>query len=160
MSEAPLFYQPETVRPENSVGYLINRVAQSLGRELDHRMSALGLTDAQWKPLLLLQQGTCLTAADIARYACHDTGAVTRVLDRLESKGLIQRVRSASDRRVVNLQLTEEGAQIAAEVPKILADLLNQLLVGFSAEEFALLSELLQRVLVNVRAASGEGAAQ
>ena len=53
--------------------------------------------------------GRLLPLADIARLACHDTGAVTRVLDRLESKGLIQRVRSESDRRVVNLQLTTEG---------------------------------------------------
>ena len=157
MGKSPLFYQPENVRPENSVGYLINRIAQSVGRELDHRMSALGLTDAQWKPLLLLQQGTCITAADIARLACHDTGAVTRVLDRLEAKGLIQRVRSESDRRIVNLQLTEEGAQIAVEVPKILSELLNQLLTGFSTEEFALLCNLLKRMLSNAQFINREG---
>ena len=151
------FYQAETYRPENSTGYLVSRLAQTVTRELDRRMVDLGLTDAQWKPLLLLRQGTCMTAADLSRMGCHDTGAVTRLLDRLESKGLIRRVRSAADRRIVNLELTEEGLQVSAEVPKILANLANQVLAGFSAEEFTVFRDLLGRALSNAQALSDEG---
>jgi DNA-binding MarR family transcriptional regulator len=146
------FYQPKDYRPENSVGYLVNKLAQTVAREVDNRMVDLGLTDAQWKPLLLLQQGTCSTAADISRIACHDTGAVTRLLDRLEAKTLIRRVRSAEDRRVVNLELTNEGKQVAAEVPKILANLANEVLEGFSQEEFLVFRNLLGRALNNALA--------
>lgn len=156
MSSIPDFYHADSVRPENSVGYTINRLAHALALELDRRMSAIGLTDAQWKPLLLLRQGTCITAADIARLACHDTGAVTRVLDRLEAKGLVQRIRSESDRRVIKLELTPEGEKISAEVPVILSELLNQMLTGFSAEEFALVSALLKRMLGNIQSISKE----
>jgi len=146
------FYQAETFRVENSVGYLIRRIAHTVGRELDRRMVELGLTDAQWKPLLLLQQGGCTTAADISRIACHDTGAVTRLLDRLESKGLVQRLRSAADRRVVKLELTEEGARVAAEVPRIISHLANQMLAGFSEDEFIQFKVLLNRALLNAEA--------
>jgi DNA-binding MarR family transcriptional regulator len=146
------FYLAETFRVENSVGYLVRRLAHTVGRELDRRMAELGLTDAQWKPLLLLQQGVCSTAADISRIACHDTGAVTRLLDRLESKGLVQRLRSAADRRVVKLELTEEGARVAAEVPKIIAHLANQVLAGFSEDEFIQFKALLNRALLNANA--------
>lgn len=156
MSTTPLYYNPTNVRPESSVGYLINRLGHSLARELDRRMSDIGLTDAQWKPLLLLQQGACLTAADIARHSCHDTGAVTRVLDRLEAKALIRRVRSDSDRRIVNLELTEAGSQLAAEVPVILSALLNQLLTGFSEDEFTQFNELLKRAFDNIQTLSKE----
>ena len=148
------FYQAETYRVEESVGYLVNRLAQSVGREIDRRMVDLGLTDAQWKPMLLLYQGGCSTAADFSRIACHDTGAVTRLLDRLEAKGLVQRVRSAEDRRVVNLELTEAGKKIAAEVPKIIADLANQVVAGFSPDEFTQFKALLGRALLNARALS------
>lgn len=151
------FYQAETYRPENSTGYLVNRLAQTIAREIDRRMADLGLTDAQWKPLLLLRQGTCLTAADLSRMACHDTGAVTRLLDRLEGKGLIRRVRSESDRRIVNLELTEEGLQVSAEVPKILANLANHVLAGFSPDEFTVFRDLLSRALSNVQALNDEG---
>ncbi|MBS1228059.1 MAG: marR [Proteobacteria bacterium] len=154
MTDIHPFYQAETYRVEESVGYLINRLAQTVARELDRRMADLGLTDAQWKPLLMLHQGECSTAADLSRMACHDTGAVTRLLDRLEAKGLIRRLRSAEDRRVVNLELTEAGEKIAAEVPKIIIGLANQVLVGFSPDEFAQFKDLLGRALLNARALS------
>lgn len=157
MTKVHQFYRAETFRIENSVGYLVRRLTHTLGRELDRRMAELGLTDAQWKPLLLLQQGVCTTAADISRIACHDTGAVTRLLDRLESKGLVQRLRSAEDRRVVKLELTDEGTRVAAEVPRIISDLANQMLIGFSQDEFLQFKALLNRALLNATAfESGE----
>ena len=150
------FYSAETYQVESSVGFLIKKLAQALGRELDRRMVDLGLTDAQWKPLLMLHQGGCSTAMDLARTACHDTGAVTRLLDRLEAKALVHRVRSLEDRRVVNLELTEEGKRIAAEIPGVITHLANQVLTGFSQEEFVQFRDLLGRALANARAL-GEG---
>lgn len=150
MADISSFYQVETYRVEESIGYLINRLAQTLGRELDHRMIDLGLTDAQWKPLLLLHQGKCSTAADLSRMACHDTGAVTRLLDRLEAKGLVRRQRSAEDRRVVRLELTVEGESVAGEVPKVIVQFANQVLSGFSRDEFFQFKGMLNRALDNV----------
>jgi len=152
MTNIHQFYTAETYRLEESVGYLVNKLAQTLGRELDRRMIDLGLTDAQWKPMLLLHQGGCSTAADLSRIACHDTGAITRLLDRLEAKGLIHRQRSAKDRRIVKLGLTEAGERVAAEVPKIIVQLANQVLADFSQEEFHQFRGLLDRALVNARA--------
>jgi DNA-binding MarR family transcriptional regulator len=83
--------------------------------------------------------------------ACHDTGAVTRLLDRLEAKGLVQRQRSAEDRRVIDLELTAEGKNVAGEVPKVIVQLANQVLAGFSQEEFGLFKEMLNRALLNAR---------
>lgn len=153
------FYSAETYRVESSVGFLIKQLAQTLGRELDRRMVDIGLTDAQWKPLLILHQGGCSTAMDLARIACHDTGAVTRLLDRLEAKALIHRARSSEDRRVVNLELTDEGKRIAAEIPGVISHLANQVLAGFSPDEFIQFKDLLGRALLNARAL-GEGDAQ
>jgi len=154
MTDFHSFYQAETYPMGSSVGYLVKQLAQTVGKELDRRMVDLGLTDAQWKPLLLLQQGGCTTAVDLSRIACHDAGSVTRLLDRLEAKGLVQRVRSAEDRRVVNLELTEEGKKVAAQVPKIIAGLGNEVLKGFTRDEFEQFTNLLTRALANARAVS------
>ncbi|HTH40974.1 MAG TPA: MarR family transcriptional regulator [Rhodocyclaceae bacterium] len=152
MSDVKKFYNQENWRMEDSVGYLVKRLSMVVTRELDRRMDALGLTDAQWKPLVVLQQGAGKTAADIARNGCHDTGAVTRLLDRLESKELIRRVRSEDDRRVMNLELTDEGRQVAEDVPKIIANLANQVLDGFSETEFRQFQDYLRRALTNAQA--------
>lgn len=152
MTSIQQFYAAETYRVEESVGFLAKSLTQLTTRELDRRMAALGLTDAQWKPLLLLQQGVGTTAADLARSGCADTGAVTRLLDRLEAKGLVRRVRSVQDRRIVNLELTEEGVRVSAEVPKIIASVANQVLEGFSKTEFLQFRDLLSRALANAQA--------
>lgn len=154
MTDLHSFYQAENYPVQSSVGYLVKQLAQTVGKELDRRMVDVGLTDAQWKPLLLLQQGGCTTAVDLSRIACHDAGSVTRLLDRLEAKALVQRVRSAEDRRVVNLELTEEGKKVAAQVPKIIAELGNEVLKGFSHDEFEQFTRLLTRALANARAVS------
>ena len=79
---------------------------------------------------------------------------MTRTLDRLEAKGLCERVRSEEDRRVVNIHLTEAGRQAAAGIPTVLCHVQNTCLEGFSTEEFETLKSLMQRVLVNASALS------
>ena len=155
MTDINQFYQAETYQVESGVGALVDQLAQTIGRELDRRMLRLGITDAQSKPLLLLHQGGCVVAADLSRMVCHDTGALTRLIDRLEAKGLLQRRRSAEDRRVVNLALTEAGGMLATEVPGVRVVLANQVLAGFSADEFLQLKDLLSRALLNARALGG-----
>ena len=50
-----------------------------------------------------------MSASDLCKGISYDAGAMTRMLDRLEGKGLIRRNRSAQDRRLMHLELTEEG---------------------------------------------------
>jgi len=151
MTNTTPHYDPANFRVDDSVGFLIRQIMVIMVTVVDERMSAHDLTDAQWKPLLMLAQGKCQTAAELARIGCQDTGAVTRLLDRIESKGLIRRVRSLADRRVVNLELTDEGTQAAAIIPHVLAETLNELLVGFDTEEVKLLKQMLSRLLDNAR---------
>ena len=70
-------------------------------------------------------------------------------LARLEAKGLLTRRRSASDRRVVELELTPQGRDLTARIPHHLARTYNDLLRGFSVEEFATLKEMLRRIVAN-----------
>jgi len=74
---------------------------------------------------------------------------MTRALDRLEAKGLVRRERSEQDRRVVNLELTDEGQRLAGVVPAVLAEVLNVHLAGFSHEEWQTLLKLLRKMIAN-----------
>lgn len=145
------FYDGEKYQLNDSIGFLMSQIVSRSSVVVDERMVAFGLTSAQWKPLLLIHKGLCRTAVELARLSNCDSGAMTRLLDRLEAKGLVQRVRSQEDRRVVNLQLTEEGERAAMVVPYVLADVLNAMLVGFSEAEAQQLKNLLQRLLENTR---------
>jgi DNA-binding MarR family transcriptional regulator len=148
---------------QDSVGYLMRRVMQSIAQQADVRLLPHGLTHGQWMPLFLLLKNGQATVATLARDLNVDPGAATRMLDRLEKKGFISRCRSTEDRRVVNVVLTEAGRQVAAEVPRTLSQVLNEHLAGFSHDEWQLLLVLLRRMLVNaeaVQAASPAAAIQ
>ncbi len=157
------FYRAEDYHAEASVGYLMRRVIVSIGQAADRRLEALGLTNAQWVPLLKLHQGQGRTVAELARECLADTGATTRLLDRLEAKGLLRRLRSTEDRRVVNLELTEEGARVAAQIPAVLCEVQNAHLAGFEKAEWQALKGYLGRILENgqaLQAQAAGGAAQ
>ena len=122
----------------------------------DKRLEPKGITHAQWGPLFMLRGGRATTVAELARGLQTDPGAMTRLLDRLECKGLCRRVRSTDDRRVVNLELTPEGEVAADMVPAELAQILNEHLAGFSKTEWTQLKDFLRRMLENGEAAAGK----
>ena len=146
---AAAFYTGASLSPDNSVGLLMKRVMQSLLRQIDRRLAEHDLTHAQWLPLYRLARGDCMTMGALARDQGLDPGAMTRALDRLESKGLLRRERSLQDRRVVKLALTDAGHAAAQPVPAVLAEVLNAHLTGFSEAEWTQLIGLLQRMVVN-----------
>ncbi|MCM3278877.1 hypothetical protein M3614_22625, partial [Bacillus velezensis] len=76
-------------------------------------------------------------------------------LDRLERKGLIARARSEQDRRMIELTLTERGLEAARALPSLVATALNAQLEGFSADELATLTGLLQRFIANGPGSTG-----
>jgi len=132
--------------------HIINAVSLEVERELEPS----GLTNAQWVPLFKLYLGSATTVAELARECRLDAGGMTRLLDRLEGKGLLRRVRSSEDRRVVNLELTDEGRDAAKKIPAVLCRVQNAYLRGFSHEEWQLLRNLLRRVHDNAVAIQAE----
>lgn len=155
---AVTYYTVDNFRPENSMGYLMRRIMGVIAQEVEREMEPFGLTDAQWKPLLRLYLRQANTVAELARCCEMDAGSMTRLLDRVEAKGLLRRVRSSEDRRVVNIELTPDGLAAAAQIPVILSRVQNNALRGFSETEWRSLQDFLQRIFTNVKTApQGEG---
>lgn len=150
------FYRPQGYAAQESVGYLMRRTVAVMALEIERRMEPYGLTNAQWMPLFKLHMGHASTVAELARSCEMDAGAMTRLLDRLEAKGLVRRTRSPQDRRVVNLELTADGREAAKTVPEVLSTLQNQCLAGFTEDEWQTLKGLLRRVLANAQALQTE----
>ena len=153
---APVFYKPDNYQPDESVGYLMRRILNTVSQEVERELEPSGLTNAQWVPLLKLYMGNASTVAELARECMLDTGGMTRLLDRLETKALVRRVRSSEDRRVVNLELTDEGRAAAKKIPATLCNVQNAHMRGFSVEEWQTLKGLLSRVLANAQAIQAE----
>lgn len=141
------FYRADGYRPDDSVGYLMRRIISLVSQAIEREMEPTGLTNAQWVPLLKLYMGLASTVAELARECDLDAGSMTRLLDRLEAKQLIRRVRSSDDRRVVNIELTDSGRAAAKGIPQTLCRIQNAHLVGFSVDEWQVLKGYLRRIL-------------
>ena len=148
----PAFYRGDDYRVDESIGYLVRQLRVEMERAIDAEMTEHDLTGAQWGPLFAIAQGMGSTAAELSRLARVDTGAMTRMLDRLQAKGLLRRRRCAEDARVVRLELTDDGQRICREIPYALSRVLNGLLRGFTGPELATLKALIRRMLANAAA--------
>jgi DNA-binding MarR family transcriptional regulator len=143
------FYRGDNWSAEESIGYLLRTTVSTLMRAAETAMRPHGLTSVQWAPLMIISRGGNPTAASLARDLNTDTGAMTRMLDRLESKGLLIRSRSSTDRRVVELTLTDQGKELTRLIPHHLASVYNNHLAGFSQDEFTQLKHMLRRIISN-----------
>jgi DNA-binding MarR family transcriptional regulator len=143
------FYIPGDYCAEDSVAYLMKRVLASFVQQAEIRLEPHDLTHAQWQPLFKLRRARTMTVAELARELQMDAGAMTRLLDRLEKKGLCKRVRSTEDRRVVMVELTPDGEAAAELVPGVLSEVLNSHLAGFSKTEWQALMTYLRRMIDN-----------
>lgn len=145
----PTFYRGDDFKAEESIGYLLRMLRLHMDRAIDDEMTAYDLTNVQWLPLLAIHLGLADTAAELARVGYVDTGAMTRMLDRLEAKGLVRRTPCPKDARVMRLALTADGERLCRQVPYGLARVMNSLLRGFSAAELAMLKSMVRRMLAN-----------
>jgi DNA-binding MarR family transcriptional regulator len=150
-----MHYDPKDYPMELNVGRLVAKIHLQFRRCLDGELarSVLDLTSSQWVVLMNLGcNDSQRTAAELANLLHQDTGAMTRMLDRLQAKGLIKRARSSSDRRVVHVELTEAGKRLVPQLPKVSINVLNRVLADFSAKEVQQLTKLLSRVLESATA--------
>lgn len=149
------FYTAESYTAEDSVGFLVASLRTRIFKAVDIEMSKLGFTAAQWAILRHLATNEPPTAAELCRQLNYDTGSMTRMLSRLERKGVVAREPSANDRRIVRLRLTAAGRKLHPKLRDVVIRVLNHLTHGMSADEVRLLGDQLKRMRSNLQAAYG-----
>jgi DNA-binding MarR family transcriptional regulator len=140
------YYKPDTFIPDISVGYLLRAAHQLSVAGLDHVFADEGMTAVQWQALLALNFGAASTCVELARHLNYDKGAMTRLVDQMETSGWINRERDPQDRRVVRLELTAEGRAVARRCKERVLACWNTWLAHWSHEEIAGLIASLQKL--------------
>jgi DNA-binding MarR family transcriptional regulator len=140
-------FTPETFVPLGSIGHLLALANQYKDRLLDASLVEEDVTAAQFKVIMLIGKGRADTSGDLSRALSIDSGSMTRMLDRLQAKELIERSRCEQDRRSMRLALTAKGDALFARLPAIAAHASNRLVGCLTADELATLQSLLGKVL-------------
>lgn len=140
-------FQDKTLSALGSPSYLARRLLHAFADHYEPLFAPFDITYPQWTILMLLYGEMARTSADMARQMSHDAGAMTRLVDQLEKRGLLNRVRDTADRRAVNLVLTAEGRALADSLKGRVVDFLNVALADFSKDDLATWLKLTMRMI-------------
>jgi DNA-binding MarR family transcriptional regulator len=144
------YYRVENYGCERSLGYLLRRATTLTVHQIEAAFAGNDITFYQWVVLMQVGDGVAETAADVVRNTGYDSGALTRLLDQLEHRGLIERKRCCEDRRVVKLRLTDAGRAAADTLRPVAVAFFNGVLEGFTPAEVDTFIALLQKLIVSL----------
>ena len=139
-------YHASTYKAQNSIGYLVKRAQSMMMDVLEQVFAERGFTFIHYVILTWVRDGIAVNHKDICLKYRHDSGALTRVIDQLEERGLLERVRRGNDRRKVDLELTDAGRKTVESLIPLVVDKLNLALVDFSRDEVSELKRLLSKL--------------
>lgn len=131
------------------LGHLVNAVRNTIFAQLESELAPLELTSAQFIVVIGAMRGRARTVNEFCAFAGIDAGSMSRLLDRLEAKGIVRRVRGHTDRRQVQVELTEKGQQLSTQLMPVIDRVYRRFLHGFSGADAQQLQALLQRMLAN-----------
>jgi DNA-binding MarR family transcriptional regulator len=139
-------YQVSTYKAQLSIGYLVKRAHSLMLDVMEPVIEQCGFSFVQYVVLSALRDGIAMNPKVICTQFRHDSGALTRIIDQLAERGLLERVRRDRDRRKVELQLTPAGREaIESLIPLVVAKL-NEVLTDFSKAEVQELLRLLVKL--------------
>ncbi len=135
---------------ENRIFVALLQAADTLGQEVEQFLKASGLTGAQYNVLRILRGAEpaglpCRGIGD--RMISHDPD-MTRLLDRLEKRGLITRMRQTDDRRVVKTRIMPQALRLLKTLDRPIRELHIRQFRHMSAARLKILSDLLEEVRV------------
>jgi DNA-binding MarR family transcriptional regulator len=145
-------YRLATYKAQLSVGYLVKRAHSLMLDVMEPLIEQHGFTFMQYVILAALRDGIAVNPKDICTQYRHDSGALTRVIDQLAERGLLERVRRDRDRRKVELQLTPAGREVIESLIPLVVDKLNEVLTDFTKAEVQELLRLLIKLNTTLQA--------
>ena len=130
--------------------FSISRIARRWRKLLDERLKDLGMTQARWNTMVALHRGgEGTTQRELAKLMSIENPTLVRLLDNLESRGLIERRPCEHDRRARRLYLTRHGSSFMEQFDDRAEGLRNQLLEGISTKELEICLNVFNRIVSN-----------
>lgn len=135
---------------EQSLGFIISRTHAKMKNNLTKTLKPYNVTPEQWAVLNRLWEQDGISQKELSEKSLKDQPTTTRILDKLEQRGLIRRQANPEDRRAFLIYLTNEGRDIRYPLINLARQALAQSLKGLSKEEQAELKNLLNRITDNL----------
>jgi MarR family 2-MHQ and catechol resistance regulon transcriptional repressor len=133
-----------TVREAVRTYVKLMRASRSVSGRVEKLLTSAGLTLTQLGVLEVILHKGPMTHRDLGRKVLTSAGNMTDVVDKLEARGLVRRVRAADDRRQVRVELTEAGRTLIEQLFPRHADDIAHAMSGLGLRDLARLGDLLR----------------
>lgn len=132
--------------PEQEAALMILYVADRIENRLGRLFREHGLTNSQYNVLRILRgEGKPMPALEVAGRMIQAVPAITGLIDRLEKQGHVERRRSEQDRRVVFVEITQQGRKLLGRIDEPLARLHQEALGHMTKKDLTALAGLLEK---------------
>lgn len=139
----------EQLKLENQLCFPLYALSRLVTREYQPYFDEIGITYPQYLVFMVLwEQDNGMTVNEISRKLILNTNTVTPLLQRMEKQGFVERQRSQTDERKVQVLLTEKGKQLRVKAAEIPLKLAAKIMEGpLSQDELVVLKEQLCKLL-------------
>ena len=125
-----------------------------LVKEACRVLESFGLTDAQFNVLMILRYNAPdgrINQTKLGRMMLVNRSNITGLVDRMEKAGLVRRIPDPQDRRINQLEMTEQGGRIQEQAHRAYFSRIEEIMVGLTNDRQKSLSEMLERVRTGLR---------
>ncbi|WP_460479288.1 MarR family winged helix-turn-helix transcriptional regulator [Comamonas humi] len=130
----------------------MTEVVRERERLLASALSELGLGLPEWRALRILNSFPGdVPMSTVAEHSQTDRTALGRTIDRMETRGWVQRIPAPEDKRAVYIRLSLESRGVFAKALKLVAAFDEQLLAMLTSQEQTILPQMLEKMVSSVR---------
>ena len=130
--------------------YNLNHTSWTYIEEMSKLLKALDMDQPRWRVLTLLGDRNPSTVTELASRSVTKLSTITRILDRMQEEGLVERAPAPHDNRVTQVWITERGREALARVSVVAARVFHKAFVNISDEEITQFMDILRRIRENL----------
>jgi DNA-binding MarR family transcriptional regulator len=127
----------------------IGETAHALRKAFDRRAVGLGVTRAQWKVLFRLTRHPGMRQIELADLLDIEAITLSRIVDRLEEAGLVDRVADPADRRAWRLHVTAKAQPLVEKLRALADEMTAEAFAGIDPKHIEITRQVLGRVREN-----------
>ncbi|MFL6776740.1 MAG: MarR family winged helix-turn-helix transcriptional regulator [Sphingomicrobium sp.] len=127
----------------------IGETAHALRKAFDRRAVGLGVTRAQWKVLFRLERQPGLRQIELADMLDIEPITLSRIVDRLEEAGLVERVADPTDRRAWRLHVTARAQPLIEKLRRVADEMISEAFAGIDEKDIEITRQVLRRAHEN-----------
>lgn len=143
---------------DHSLPMILNRALDSVMPPYRELFARYGLTEQQWRILRVVWTNDKVKSVDLSSRTLLAAASLVGIIDRLEKKGLVSRVRSTTDRRAVYIIATAKSRKLEAEVSPQVAEIQSKVHSTVSEKEWITMEKTLLKISNSVALNQGDSA--